>query len=89
MLLSQFVENMSKTDYKIVFSTKAQKRLEELADYLFEQNQSSEFVIAYLDKLENYLTDILTLFPESGTPMEKFGTDIRRLSYQKYSIVYN
>ena len=86
--MSQFVENMSETDYKVVFSPKALQRLEELADYLFEKTQSAEFVISYLDKLENYLIDILTLFPESGTPMEKYGVGIRRLSYQKYSILY-
>jgi len=79
---------MSETDYKIVFSPKAVQRLEELADYLFEKTQSEEFVISYLNKLENYLTEILMLFPESGTPMEKYGEGIRRLSYQKYSILY-
>jgi len=79
---------MSKPDYHVVFSPKAVQRLEELADYLFEKTQSPEFVISYLEKLENYLVDILTLFPESGTPMEKYGVGIRRLSYQKYSILY-
>ncbi len=72
----------------LFFSIKAQQRLEELADYLFIQTQSPEFVIKHLDQLETYLRHLLTLFPEAGTPTENYGNGIRRLSYQKYSILY-
>jgi plasmid stabilization system protein ParE len=77
-----------KKAFSVVFSIKAQQHLEELADYLFIQTQSTEFVIKHLNQLETYLRHILTLFPEAGTPMENYGEGIRRLSYQKYSIFY-
>jgi plasmid stabilization system protein ParE len=34
------------------------------------------------------LENTLKLFPESGTPMPEYGEDIRRLSYQRFSILY-
>jgi plasmid stabilization system protein ParE len=80
---------MNDPQFTIVFALKAQQRLEELADYLFQETQSSNFVLNYLDKLETYLREILLLFPEAGTPMEQqYGPGIRRLTYQKYSVLY-
>lgn len=77
-----------KNEPEIVLSPKALQRLEELAEYLYEQTQSKRFVREYLGKIEAYLENILKLFPESGTPMPEYGENIRRLSYQRFSILY-
>jgi len=48
--LKRFRKNMD-SQMEIVFSPRAQERLEGLADYLFEKTGSSEFVNNYLTKL--------------------------------------
>ena len=73
---------------KITFSPKAKQRLEDITDYLYQQNLSSEFVINYIDKFESWLENVLGLFPESGTPMPEYGENIRRVVYQEYSFIY-
>lgn len=73
---------------EIVLSPKALLRLEELAEYLYTQTQSKCFVMEYIGKIETYLENILKLFPESGTPVPEYGEGIRRLSYQRFSILY-
>jgi plasmid stabilization system protein ParE len=72
----------------IVFSPRAQQRLEEIADYLYQQNCSNKFVTDYLNRFETWLNTVLLQFPESGTPMPEYGQGIRRIVYQKYSFVY-
>ena len=62
--------------------------MEEIADYLYEQHLSSEFVITYLEDIEAWLEKILGLFPESGMQMPEFGEGIRRVVYRKYSFLY-
>lgn len=84
MRLPKSNENM-KSEPEIVLSPKALRRLEELAEYLY---QSKRFVREYIGKIEAYLENTLELFPESGTPMPEYGEDIRRLSYQRFSILY-
>lgn len=73
---------------EIVLSPKALRPLEEFSEYLYEQTQSKRFVKEYIGKIETYLETTLKLFPESGTPMPEYGEDIRRLSYQQFSILY-
>lgn len=73
---------------EIVLSPKALRRLEELAEYLYIQSQSKRLVTEYIGKIEAYLENTLKLFPESGTPMPEYGEGIRRLSYQRFSILY-
>jgi plasmid stabilization system protein ParE len=73
---------------EIVLSPKALRRLEELAEYLYMQSQSKRLVTEYIGKIEAYLENTLKLFPESGTPMPEYGEGIRRLSYQRFSILY-
>ncbi|MCK4494421.1 MAG: type II toxin-antitoxin system RelE/ParE family toxin [Methylococcales bacterium] len=75
-------------EIEIILSPKAKQRFEEYADYLYQQTQSNSFVKKHLEKIESYLQNTLTLFPESGTPMPEYGEDIRRLSYQRSSILY-
>ena len=75
-------------NYRIVFSPRAQQRLEEIADYLYQQQLSNQFVVNYLQRFEDWLITLLGQFPESGTLMSEFGDDVRRVVYQKYSFVY-
>lgn len=76
------------SEYRIVFSPRAQQRLAEVADYLYRQNLSNRFVLDYLQRFEDWLNTLLLQFPESGTPMPEFGENIRRVVYQQYSFVY-
>ena len=62
----------------IVFSPRARQRLEEIADYLYQQQLSNEYVLNYLDRFESWLDTLLGQFPESGMPMPEHGEDIRR-----------
>ena len=76
------------TERKIVFSPRARQRLTEIADYLYQQQLSNEFVRGYLDRFEAWLDTVLGQFPESGAPMPEYGENIRRIAYQKFSFVY-
>lgn len=73
---------------EIIFTARAKIRLENITDYLLKETQSPNFVIRYLDDIENYITEILTLFPESGAPLSDWGNDIRRIVYKEYSFIY-
>ena len=73
---------------EIVLSPKAQARLDEYGHYLYQQTQSNSFVAKYLGEIEENFEKILSLFPESGTPMPEYGEGIRRLSYQGSAILY-
>ena len=73
---------------RIVFSPRAQKRFAEIADYLYQQHLSTEFVLQYLNRFETWLNTVLGQFPESGTPMPELGPDIRRVVYRRYSFIY-
>jgi len=73
---------------RIVFSPRARERMEEIADYLYQQQLSNEFVLSYLSRFESWLKKVLLQFPESGTPMPLLGENIRRVVYERYSFVY-
>ncbi len=75
-------------NYRIIFSPRAQQRLGEIADYLYQQHLSEQFVLDYLQRFEDWLTTLLGQFPESGSLMPEYGPDIRRVVFQKYSFVY-
>jgi len=72
----------------IVFSPRAKQRMREMADYLYEQNLSSEFVLNYMDRFESWLETLLGQFPESGIPCPEYGENVRRVVYNKYSFIY-
>lgn len=76
------------SDIKIVFSPRARQRLEEIADYLYQQQLSKTFVLDYLKRFETWLETVLGQFPESGHLMPEFGAGIRRVVYREYSFVY-
>ncbi len=46
-------------NYRIVFSPRAQQRLEEIADYLYQQQLSNQFVLDYLQRFEDWLVRVL------------------------------
>jgi len=73
---------------EIFLSPRALRRLDEFAEYLYEKNQSKQFVTEYIDKIEKQFENTLNLFPESGTRMPEYGEGIRRLTYQRSSILY-
>ena len=75
-------------NYRIVFSPRAQQRLEEIAEYLYQQQLSKQFVLEYLQRFEDWLITLLGQFPESGTLLPEFGDNVRLVVYQKYSFVY-
>ena len=75
-------------DYTIVFSPHARLRMEEIADYLYQQSLSKEFVVDYLNRFEIWLETLLCQFPESGAPMPEYGNGVRRVAYKKYSFHY-
>lgn len=74
-------------DRLIVFSPRAKKRMEEIADYLYQQELSKKFVLDYLNRIETWLHSLLTQFPESGTVIPEYGNDVRRIVYKKYSFL--
>ena len=76
------------SELTIVFSPCAKQRLEDIADYLYQQNLSTSFVIDYLNRFETWLNTVLRQFPESGTSMPEFGEGIRRIVYNQYSFIY-
>lgn len=63
-------------DFTIVFSPRAKQRLVEMADYLYRQNVSNEFVVDYLNQFETWLATLLCQFPESGAPMPKYRENL-------------
>jgi len=72
----------------IIISPRALERLEEIADHLYTQHLSAEFVVKYMQEFEDWLERVLGTFPESGTPVPTFGADVRRVVYRKYSFLY-
>ncbi len=62
--------------------------MEEIADYLYQQELSKKFVVDYLNRIETWLHSLLTQFPESGSVMPEHGNDVRRIVYKRYSFLY-
>lgn len=62
--------------------------MEEIAEYLYQQDLSKGFVIGYMDCFESWLKMLLGRFPESGMLQPEYGEDVRRVVYKKYSFIY-
>jgi len=74
---------------KIVLSHRAQKRVLDIADYLSSNQLPKDFVQKYISDFRDYLKSTLKNFPEAGRDVsDEFGEGIRKLVYQKYSILY-
>lgn len=70
----------SMSDCTIVFSPRAKQRLEEIAEYLYQQNLSNEFVIDYLNRFETWLE---TLLCQSRNQVHQFQNMAMR-----YAVLY-
>lgn len=73
---------------KVLFSQKASNRLIEQAQYIFEQTKNAKKADAFLDTMESYITSVLNEYPKLGRAAPEYGTDIRKLVYKRYSILY-
>lgn len=75
-------------DVEIIISPHAKQRLEEIADYLYQQKLSKPFVVDYINQFESWLITVLGQFPESGRLIPELGENIRRIAYREYSFIY-
>jgi plasmid stabilization system protein ParE len=75
-------------DRVILFSPNAKQRLEDVADYLYRQSLSNEFVRNYLQQFQVWLETVLGQFPESGVVMPEYGEGVRKVVYREYSFIY-
>lgn len=73
---------------EVLFSPRARVRLEELADYVFERSRSVETTLNFIDRLEGYICDMLSRYPEAGRPAKEYGAGVRKLVYERFSILY-
>jgi len=73
---------------KIEFSQKAYYALEHMAEYIYEKSRSKRVTFIYIQKIREFIVSMLSSFPKAGRPAEEFGEGIRKLVYQRYSILY-
>ena len=73
---------------EIVFSKKATKNLMDHAKYIYEQTKNEDIADAYLNKMQSFISEMLTKFPHSGRPAEDIAPNTRKLVYQGFSIIY-
>lgn len=73
---------------KIKFSDKSYLALDEIADFIYKETKSKKFTSKYIRSIRIYIKNTLIDFPKLGRPAEEFGDNIRKLVYQKYSILY-
>lgn len=73
---------------KIEFAPKAYLALDEIADYLYKCTVSKKLTADYIRKIRSYVKNTLEMHPKSGRPAEEFGEGVRKLVYQRYSILY-
>ena len=73
---------------KIEFSQRACLALDRIAEYIYEKSRSRKFTAEYLRNMRAFITSMLSSFPKAGRPAEEFGNGIRKLVYQRYSILY-
>jgi len=73
---------------KINFSKKAHQNLDDVATYIYAQSKSKSITARHIRKLREYINLTLCDFPKIGRPAEEFGKNIRKLVFQRYSILY-
>ncbi len=73
---------------KINFSQKAHQTLDDVATYIYAQSKSKTITARHIRKLREYIKRTLSDFPKIGRPAEEFGKNIRKLVFQRYSILY-
>lgn len=73
---------------EIVFTDKATEALVSQALYIFDQTKSVDIADKYLDDMRDFIISTLSSFPKAGRPAEEFGEGVRKLVYQRFSILY-
>ena len=73
---------------KVIFTDQATEALIAQALYIFEQTKNVDIADRYLDNMRDFIISTLSSFPKAGRPAEEFGTGIRKLVYQGFSILY-
>ena len=73
---------------RIVFTSHANLRLAEIADYLYRQKCSKKFVVRYIKGFRENMYRVLIPFPESGTQVPEYGEGVRRIVCQEYTFLY-
>jgi plasmid stabilization system protein ParE len=73
---------------EVIFAPKATDALVAQAVYIFEKTQNVDIADKYLDDMQDYIITILSSFPKAGRPAEEYGEGVRKLVYQRYSILY-
>lgn len=73
---------------KIEFTQNAYRALDRIADYIYEKSQSKKITAEYIRKIRTFIISMLSDFPKAGRPAEEFGEGIRKLVYQRYTILY-
>ena len=73
---------------KIEFTEESLQNLAEIADFIYKETKSKNITVKHIRKLGAFIKASLTDFPKLGRPAEEFGTDIRKLVYQRYCILY-
>jgi len=73
---------------KINFSQNALLNLDDIATYIYKQSKSKTITSQHIRTLQKYIRISLSDFPKIGRPAEEFGKHIRKLVFQRYSILY-
>jgi plasmid stabilization system protein ParE len=73
---------------EVRFTKDATNALVQQALYIFEQTKNIKIADRYLDDMKDFITSMLSTFPKAGRPAEEFGKGVRKLVYQRYSILY-
>ncbi len=73
---------------QIKYAPKFQQRLEEIAEYIYKKTGSRTATVSYIQSIESHISLSLEEFPKLGRPVDEFGTGVRKLVHQRYSILY-
>ena len=72
--------------YQIRYTENARRELEEIFSFITQN--SLENALSFLDKLNEHLEGVLSVFPNSGTLYDK-DRGIRKHSYEGYTAFYH
>jgi plasmid stabilization system protein ParE len=70
------------------YTKDATDALVQQALYVFQQTKNINIADRYLDDMNDFITSMLSTFPKAGRAAEEFGEGVRKLVYQRYSILY-
>ena len=73
---------------EILFTKQAVSDLIEESQYIYEVSGSVDTTDRFLDRMKAFIVETLAMFSKAGRPAEEFGERIRKLVYQRFSILY-